>query len=63
MHVCPGKGCETDVPSDQLACKAHWFQLPQELRGRIWTAWRRRRSDPGAHRAAVAEALVFWGSK
>jgi hypothetical protein len=60
MHTCPGKDCTAQVDASMLACRGHWYQLPADLRTRIWRAYR---SNPVEHRAAVREALAFWGSK
>lgn len=59
-HQCPAPDCKARVPLVRLACPAHWYQLPEELRTEINTAYRRRRSDPARHRAALTEALKFW---
>lgn len=60
-HTCPGKGCERQVSADMLACRRHWFQLPKELRQRIWDTW--RSDDHEGHGDAVLEAMAFYDSK
>lgn len=30
------------MPADMLACRDHWFQVPSEVRRRIWWLWRKR---------------------
>ena len=39
-HRCPAPKCETQVPSNQYACRAHWYSLPKPLRDEIWAAYR-----------------------
>lgn len=58
-HDCPAPGClVTKLPYAMLACPKHWYELPEDLRTRIWRTW--RRTDTVAHRAAVAEAVEVW---
>lgn len=40
LHPCPKNDCPEQLPFELMACKAHWFALPPELRRRINTAWR-----------------------
>jgi hypothetical protein len=58
-HQCPGKGCTEQVPTSKLACRSHWFQLPKELRDRIWKAW--RSGDTDKHQEAIMEAVAYYG--
>jgi hypothetical protein len=61
-HQCPATGCHVQVKHEQIACSFHWFQVPAELRGRIWRAYRARSKSLFAkqeHKAAVFEAIVF----
>jgi len=39
-HPCPKVGCEEWVPFGQMACRPHWFSLPEELRNRVNKVWR-----------------------
>ncbi|HYR17912.1 MAG TPA: hypothetical protein VEQ15_00380 [Myxococcales bacterium] len=39
-HGCPGPGCGRRVAGDQLACRVHWFQVPEPLRLEVWRTWR-----------------------
>ncbi len=43
-----------------LACRDDWCRLPMPLRERINEAYRHRRTDPGGHRAALRDALVWF---
>jgi hypothetical protein len=63
-HTCPGPGCESRVPTEMLACREHWFQVPKALRDEVWSAWRalqRERDDPIAaeerHEVAMRAAI------
>lgn len=57
-HPCPYPGCDSPVPYVQLACRAHWFQLPLDLRYRISRAYKSQKW--AEHRAALAEAFSFY---
>lgn len=39
-HPCPKEGCAERIPFERMACRAHWFSLPPELRRRVNAAWR-----------------------
>lgn len=39
-HLCHHPTCERPVPPEMLACKPHWFMLPDELRRQIWRTYR-----------------------
>jgi len=54
MHECPAPGCETLVSNDRLACRAHWYTIPQPLRSRLWNTWA---SGDGWGSPAHAEAV------
>lgn len=48
-HRCPGPECERRVPAEMLACRDHWFQVPEPLRDEVWAAYRalqREQDDP-----------------
>jgi len=55
-HACPG-GCGRQVEYGKLSCRIDWYRLPHELRQRIWAAYK---SDPVAHRDALAEASRWY---
>lgn len=61
MHKCPHPDCDIQMPFHILACKPHWFMLPQELRSEINMTW--RRFDNAAYLAARQRAVDFWNSK
>lgn len=54
-HRCPAPGCEAQVPSNQYACRAHWYSLPKPLRDAIWDAYRDEALGD-AHIAAMESA-------
>jgi len=41
-HLCHHPTCVRPVPPEMLACKSHWFMLPEEIRKRIWRTFRPR---------------------
>lgn len=34
-HRCARMGCLEQIPIDRVACKTHWYELPEELRARF----------------------------
>ncbi len=59
MNTCAHPRCAETVAGHELACRAHWNQLPELLRNRIWSNHKR---NPGgkAHVAAIRAARVVW---
>lgn len=40
-HLCHHPKCDVEVPPDKLACRGHWYSLPEHLRADIWRTYRR----------------------
>lgn len=62
-HQCHHPTCALEVPPKLLACKAHWYQLPKELRDRIWATYRsgqERTKDPSAEYLEAFGACQKW---
>lgn len=58
MNKCPA--CDAMIKAHEVACKRHWFEVPRELRDRIWRLYRNRRTKGSEeHRRAVFEAIRF----
>ena len=61
-HVCPG--CEKPgVKDDFLACKWCWYELPADLRRRVWKTFREMQQEgeiTEAYIHAVGDAKKFW---
>jgi hypothetical protein len=59
---CPIHGCRNKRKRDQVMCAGHWFQVPAELRNRIWIFYR---DSPGsaAHLGAIREAIQVVNEK
>ena len=59
---CPIHGCHNKRKRAQVMCAGHWFQVPTELRNRIWNLFR---ESPGSdeHRQAVYEAIQIVNQK
>jgi hypothetical protein len=38
-HTCHHPTCKKEVPPKMLACRTHWFQLPLDLRNRVWEVY------------------------
>jgi hypothetical protein len=53
-HRCPAPGCRIYVPMHLLACKTHWFTLPERLRRELNRTFRR---DDRAHLQHFREAI------
>jgi hypothetical protein len=60
-HECPRPNCTARVRNDLLACRPHWFELPRDIRDRVWRAW--TTGSVIAHRAAVSDAITYWSTK
>jgi hypothetical protein len=56
-HKCPSPSCDAQVSQAQFACRKHWYELPKDLRERIWAAYRNSQWDK--HREALLEATNF----
>lgn len=56
-HKCPSPGCTADVPRSQLACRPHWYSIPQEIRSRLWSGYRSH--DELKHSQAMTDAIAF----
>ena len=66
--ACPVPDCPRKVPFGRLACVAHWYALPIQLRRLISRSWQARQADP-RNREAVeehehwrGEAFRFWST-
>lgn len=44
-HTCHWPGCHRQVPPAMWGCSKHWWRLPQELRVRIWRAYKIGQED------------------
>lgn len=60
-HACPAPGCTKQVPHNQLTCRGHWFSVPQEIRSRLWSAY--RSNDGARHAQAMADCISFLKAK
>lgn len=58
--MCPAPSCPEVVADEYLACPAHWYLLPRQLRHRVWTAWRIHGPGSWEHSDAVAAAIDYW---
>ena len=59
-HTCPAPGCKVQVHYNQLACKPHWWALPEDIRQRVWRSWYSRQATDGAeHTAALRSAISY----
>lgn len=56
VNACPVCGYLKE--RNQLACKTHWFQLPKDLRDKIWSAYRKQ--NWSEWKSLYAEALKLW---
>lgn len=58
-HQCPAPKCPvTTVADGALACRTHWWKIPEPLRHAVNQAWDQGRGKfTPAHRRAMAEAV------
>lgn len=63
-HRCHKRTCDRFVPASMLACKPHWYELPQELRTEIWRTYRKGQEVDKRPSAEYLEAArrcqEFW---
>ena len=62
-HGCHWPDCPIQVPPAMWGCKTHWFQLPKNLRDKIWAEYvpgQERRMDPSDDYLAVAFEVQAW---
>jgi len=58
-HSCPKQDCKITVPSHQLACRVHWFQIPSAIRTAVWRTWDNGRgAGTPEHTAALRAAIT-----
>lgn len=64
-HTCHWPGCQAQVPPAMWGCKPHWYKLPDDLRRRIWNAYKIGQENTGASPdyIAVAREVQEWIQK
>jgi hypothetical protein len=63
QHHCHWPGCDKPVPPAMWGCKTHWFQLPMQLRSRIWATYRpgqEKNMTPSKEYLKVANEVQAW---
>lgn len=62
-HHCHWPGCTKQVPPAVWGCQKHWFMLPQDIRTRIWRAYKPGQeidgTPSGEYVAAALEAQAW----
>jgi hypothetical protein len=57
---CPVVGCDERNDPSRLMCRADWYLIPHEIRGRIWATWRSGEAALSfKHQATVHKAIAF----
>lgn len=57
---CAVPGCDEQIDRSRLMCRRDWYQLPKQLRDRIWATWRSGRAAASPeHLRAVQTAIRF----
>ena len=64
-RLCMHPHCRRPVAPKYLACRDHWYQLPAELRGEVWDAYRPGQEHGGVptthrYRLALLRCFRFW---
>lgn len=62
-HHCHWPGCNRQVPPARWGCKPHWYQLPADIRQRIWTSYQigqEATRTPSPEYIAAAKAAQDW---
>lgn len=59
-HQCPGPECPVeDVDDDKLACVPHWYQVPRDIRSRVYATWNNGAgAGSPAHTRAMTQAIA-----
>ena len=52
---CPAPGCGNQISLSRLMCRVHWYQIPRQLRDRVWATWR---SGEGVLTAEQCDAVL-----
>ena len=52
---CPVTGCGRQISLSRLMCRGHWYEIPKQLRDRVWATWR---SGEGVLSAEHCEAVL-----
>lgn len=56
---CPVSGCDDQIDPSRLMCRRHWYQVPKQLRDRVWATWRSgERAASPEHQDAVLVAIA-----
>jgi hypothetical protein len=62
-HTCHWPGCTTLVAPAVWGCRPHWYKLPQQIRDRIWKAFKPGQEiskTPSAEYLAAANEAQVW---
>ncbi len=63
-HTCHHPNCNIPVPPKMLACRGHWFMLPQELKDRVWKTYRpgqeKDKQPSQAYMDVIAQVQQYW---
>jgi hypothetical protein len=56
---CPVTGCAEQIGPSRLMCRGHWYEVPKQLRDRVWATWRSGQgSGSYEHQEAVRLAIT-----
>jgi len=59
VGLCPVPGCGDQINPTRLMCRRDWYQVPKQLRDKVWRTWRSGREANGrAHQQAVLRAIA-----
>lgn len=60
--TCPVLGCKERVAYEHFACRQHWYELPANLRSKVYHAYRHRvaTGEVKRHVEAVAICLAWY---
>jgi len=57
--ACPVLGCKERIPYEHFACREHWYELPANLRSKVFHAYGHRVKTGKIERHAEAVNLCF----
>lgn len=64
IHLCHHPECNVPVQPKYLACRNHWYMLPQDLRSEVWRTYRKGqehdKQPSKEYMEVVARVQEYW---
>jgi len=59
-NTCRHPKCNMEKPVYLYACKTHWYQLPKQIRDKIWEGFRQGGFTSSLWERGDKEAMKYW---